>query len=189
MSAAAAPAARGHRDRLLAGMGEAVAELGLQRTTVADVVRRARTSRRTFYEHFEDRDACYLALFDAAVDAQMAEVAAAVRPGAIGDQVDRATAAWLEALAGQPLSASFVRELPALGERGAARQHEALVRFARLLVALVGERADVAPLSEDLALAVVAGLRELVITAVERGRDVHELRPVTARLIRAVIAA
>lgn len=179
-----------HRDRLLAGMAAAVAERGLQRTTVADVVRHARTSRRTFYEHFEDRDACYLALFDAAVDAQMAEVAAAVRPGAIGEQVDRVIAAWLRSLAAQPdLSASFVRDLPALGQRGAARQHEVVERFAGLLVALAHDREDVGPLSRDMALMVVAGLRELVVTAVEHGRDVHELRPVATRLIRAVIAA
>lgn len=182
-------AAPTHRDRLLAGMAAAVAERGLQRTTVADVVRHARTSRRTFYEHFDDRDACYLALFDAAIDTQMAEVAAAVRPGAIGEQVDRVIAAWLSTVATAPdLSASFVRDLPALGERGAARQHAVLERFAGLLVALAQDREDVGPLSHDMALMVVAGLRELVQQAIERGRDVEQLRPVAARLIRAVIA-
>jgi AcrR family transcriptional regulator len=37
-----------HRDRLLAAMADCVRAGGLQRTTVADVVRRARTSGRTF---------------------------------------------------------------------------------------------------------------------------------------------
>ena len=61
-------------------MSESVADKGYRDTTVADVVRIARTSRRSFYEHFDDRDACYLALFDAVNDALMAEVAAAVKP-------------------------------------------------------------------------------------------------------------
>ncbi|MFI5067448.1 MAG: TetR family transcriptional regulator, partial [Streptosporangiales bacterium] len=40
------------RRRLLAGLAEAIRERGFRESTVADVVRHARTSRRTFYEHF-----------------------------------------------------------------------------------------------------------------------------------------
>ncbi|MGK2938338.1 MAG: helix-turn-helix domain-containing protein [Solirubrobacteraceae bacterium] len=42
-------------------MAAAIQERGLAASTVADVVRHARASRRTFYEHFRDRDDCYLA--------------------------------------------------------------------------------------------------------------------------------
>ena len=31
--------------------------------TIADVVRVARVSKRTFYEHFADKEACFLALY------------------------------------------------------------------------------------------------------------------------------
>jgi len=58
---------------------------------LADVVRLARTSRRSFYEHFEDRDACFLALFDATNDAMMRRVAENVDPARSLDvQVDAA---------------------------------------------------------------------------------------------------
>ena len=40
------------RRRLLEGMAAAIRETGYRDATVADVVRHARTSRRTFYEHF-----------------------------------------------------------------------------------------------------------------------------------------
>ncbi len=179
-----------HRDRLLAGMAAAVSERGsLAGTTVADVVRHARTSRRTFYEHFVDRDACYLELFGAAIAAQMQAVNANVRPGPIGEQLESLVSAWLDTLAEAPdLATSFVRDLPGLGARGAEAQAASLERFATLLVELTADRDDVASLSHDIALAVVAGLRELVVTARGQGRDVHELQPVAVQLLRAVSA-
>src|SRR5690348_16174648 len=70
----------GHRERLIAAMAASIVEKGYRDTTVADVVRLARTSRRSFYEHFEDRDACFLALFDTTNDVMMDEIAAAVHP-------------------------------------------------------------------------------------------------------------
>src|SRR5437763_16404106 len=43
------------RSRLLDGLAESIADNGYRNTTVAEIVRRARTSRRTFYEHFSDQ--------------------------------------------------------------------------------------------------------------------------------------
>ncbi len=63
------PAQATHRDRLIAAMAASIEAKGYRETTVADVVRLARTSRRTFYEHFVDRESCFLALFDATNDA------------------------------------------------------------------------------------------------------------------------
>ena len=48
-----------NRERLIAAMAASVEERGYADTTVADVVRLARTSRRTFYEHFQDRADCF----------------------------------------------------------------------------------------------------------------------------------
>ena len=53
---------RSFRQRLLDALEESIAEDGYPNTTVGDVVRRARTSRRTFYEHFSSREACFVAL-------------------------------------------------------------------------------------------------------------------------------
>src|SRR5687768_11081053 len=49
------------RARMLEAITRAVAEKGYARVTVADIVGMAGVSRRTFYEHFEDREACLLA--------------------------------------------------------------------------------------------------------------------------------
>ena len=176
-------------------MSESVAHKGYRETTVADVVRIARTSRRSFYEHFEDRDACYLALFDAVNDTLMAAVAAAVKPEEPWErQVDQALGAYLEAVAAQPaLSQSFVRELPALGKAGSDRQFAVVERFASQLVGLVerGRRdragREAGPLTLDMALMIAGGLRELTVISIQQGRDVREVRPVAGDVIKAIL--
>jgi AcrR family transcriptional regulator len=56
------------RRRLLLAVVELVAEEGLEGASVGRVCKRAGVSRRTFYELFDDREACFLAAFDAAVE-------------------------------------------------------------------------------------------------------------------------
>lgn len=55
------------RARILGAMVELVRERGVGNVTVAHVVARSGVSRRTFYELFEDREACFLAAFEGAV--------------------------------------------------------------------------------------------------------------------------
>src|SRR6185503_15316570 len=50
-----------HRSRLVQGMAIALTEKGYADISVADIVQHARVSKRTFYEHFADKEACYLA--------------------------------------------------------------------------------------------------------------------------------
>lgn len=56
------------RGRMLSSMVEAVAERGAGNVSVAHVVARSGVSRRTFYEIFRDREDCFLAAFDEAVE-------------------------------------------------------------------------------------------------------------------------
>jgi AcrR family transcriptional regulator len=185
----------GHRDRLIAAMAASIEEKGYRDTTVADVVRIARTSRRNFYEHFEDRDACFLSLFDATNDAMMRAVAAAVHPDrTLDEQVDNAVDAYIDNVSQQPaLYASFVRELPGLGQAGAERGLATLERFAALLVTLVdsGRAAQpelsVRPLTFDTAIIIVGGLRELAVISLQRGRDVRELRASAGATVKAIL--
>jgi AcrR family transcriptional regulator len=177
-------------------MAASIEEKGYRETFVGDVVRIARTSRRTFYEQFHDRDACFLAVFDDANDGVIERVASAFQPdGPWEEQVDAALGAYLDAVVARPLLwQSFGRELPALGEQGAARQRAAIARFAELLVSLVesGRRAqpDIAagPLTMDMAIMIVGGVRELIVSAAEQGRDVRKLEPIAGRAIKAMLS-
>jgi AcrR family transcriptional regulator len=187
----------GHRERLIAAMAVSIEERGYRETTVADVVRIARTSRRNFYEHFQDREACFLALFEQTNDAMMAQIAAAVRPEEpLERQVDRALNAYLSNVTAQPaLYRSFVRELPGLGQAGADTQFVVIDRFARLLITLVEsgrrEQPDVVarPLTKDMAVIIVGGLRELMVLSLQQGRDVRELRASAGEAVNAILNA
>jgi AcrR family transcriptional regulator len=55
------------RARIVAGAIEAVAQSGYGELTVAEVIVRAKISRRTFYELFEDREDCFMAAFEEAL--------------------------------------------------------------------------------------------------------------------------
>ncbi|MGZ4169419.1 MAG: TetR/AcrR family transcriptional regulator [Solirubrobacteraceae bacterium] len=193
--AALAAEPTGHRERLIAAMAASIEEKGFRDTTVADVVRIARTSRRNFYEHFADRDACFLALFDATNEAMMRQIADAVRPDRpLDEQVDRAVDAYIDNVAATPaLYRSFVRELPGLGQAGSDRGLATLERFAQMLVGFVesGRLAqpelDLRPLGMDTAVIIVGGLRELLVIALQRGRDMRELRASAAETIKAIL--
>jgi AcrR family transcriptional regulator len=95
---------------LKAGM-EVVGELGFGGMSVARVTARAGVSRRTFYELFEDRDDCFLAVFEEAV----ARVTAIARDAAIGSS-ESPTGSWREQLrAGLAAILLFFGEDPMVG--------------------------------------------------------------------------
>ena len=56
------------RSRVLAAILDVVEEVGYGRMTVARIIARARVSRKTFYDLFSDRDDCFLAVFDLALN-------------------------------------------------------------------------------------------------------------------------
>jgi AcrR family transcriptional regulator len=191
------PEPSAYRQRLIAAMARSIEAKGYRGTSVADVVRLARTSRRTFYEHFEDRDACFLALFEATTGGMMEAIAGAVAvDGDWEGLVDAAIGAYLDSIAARPaLFASFTHELPALGRAGVESARGVGERFVDLLVGLaetgLRERPDVVAraLDRDTAVIIVGGLRELMITALEQRRDVSELRASAASAVKAIVRA
>ncbi|HEV7687975.1 MAG TPA: helix-turn-helix domain-containing protein, partial [Acidimicrobiia bacterium] len=66
------------RGRLVDAMAQIVAEKGYPATTVADVVERAGVSRRTFYEQFADKEACFLAAYDVGLTVVLSRIREAV---------------------------------------------------------------------------------------------------------------
>jgi AcrR family transcriptional regulator len=91
------------RRRLLLAIGEVLAERGLEAATVGRVCEQAGVSRRTFYELFDDRDACLLAAFDRAIEriAQTLEPAYA-REGSWRERLRGALSLLLEQLDAEP---------------------------------------------------------------------------------------
>jgi AcrR family transcriptional regulator len=65
------------RSRLLAAAVGAVEEFGYTDTTVARITERARVSRRTFYDLFDNREECLVAVLEGAVEQITAEISSA----------------------------------------------------------------------------------------------------------------
>ncbi len=190
-------AIEGARERLVCGMNAAVAEKGYGPTTIADVVRHARVSKRTFYEQFDDKEACFLAAYDAASDhviGAMTQASAAAAGEPWDARVERVVVAYLGAMAARPeLTRTFLVEILGAGPRALARRRETMERFADQMVAFCDElRRDepaLRPVPRALATAVVGGINELVLGAAEHGRagQLAELRETAATLIRSVL--
>ncbi len=117
------------RGRLLAAVMQAVAEKGYAAATVADVVERANVSRTTFYEQFQDKEACFLEAFDFGVAFVIGQMRAAW--GELEERDWRAhvrsdLSTFLETLASEP---AFARALhiEVFGAGSAALQRRAQV--------------------------------------------------------------
>ena len=181
------------RQRLLAGMAVAIRECGFRDATVADVVRHARTSRRTFYEHFPSKQACYIALLREANAAMARQIAVAVDQRAPWDvQVRQAIEAWIAvAQSDLALTMSWIRDLPSLGSDARHLQREWLEAF----VVLVKDLTDtpelcavgVAPPSRQLMIMLLGGLRELIATTVEDGGDIGDITEAAVQATQAML--
>jgi AcrR family transcriptional regulator len=164
--------AASQRARLLEAIGRAVAERGYAATTIDHVVRGAGVSKKTFYEHFRDKEDCFLAAFDAA-DEQLFEHVRAAREG-VEDWLGRIRAgvrAYLRWLSGDPaLARVFLIEVAAAGPRAAEHRERARTRYAELMV----RRRDAgsAPVPPQVCEAIVGGVGDIVQRRIrERGAE------------------
>jgi AcrR family transcriptional regulator len=184
-----------HRERLIHGMVAAVAERGYAATTITDVVRHARVSRRTFYEHFDTKEACFLAAYDAVSDAVLAAIAGAAGDAAgWEDRIAAGVRAYLRALASQPAVARvFTVEILTAGPPALARRREVLRRFAGHIQAEVDTAraagAPEQPLGDTPALALAGAVHELVLAALEHdaGEELPALEDDLTGVVTAVV--
>ncbi len=179
------------RQRLLDALEEGIAEDGYPGTTIAEIVRRARTSRRTFYEHFDSRETCFVALLTDANAEQVRQISAAVDATAPWrDQVQQAIEAWISSGESRsPLMLSWIRDVPSLGAAARRLQRDAMENFIEMVQALgdTGEfrAAGVGPVSRQRIIMLLGGLQELAAITVEEGGRVSD---VTEELVHASIS-
>lgn len=124
------------RGRLFDAMAAAVADKGYAAVTVADVVERAEVSRRTFYEQFADKEACFLATYDVGVEFVLGAIRQAVEPIPESDWRGRARASvktFLDVLAAEPYFAwALVIEVMGAGRAALKRHGEIMELFAQV---------------------------------------------------------
>lgn len=181
------------RGRLLEAMAQSVAQQGYAATTVAHVIARAGVSRKTFYEHFPDKRACFLAAWEVGNEILLTQVLAA------GEEADgwrarlRAGAdAFLEVLAAEPdFARSFVIEVLTVGEEALARRAEIIERFAGALAdthaQALAEGADLGPVPPWAFRAAAGAAWELTVEHL-RTRGVEGLVELAPQIERVQLA-
>ena len=166
------------RRRLLDGLAASIEERGYRDSTVADIVRHARTSKRTFYDHFATKEQCFFDLLTANNEELVGTLRDAVDPAAPWqEQVRQAVSAYVGTIEATPaITLSWIRELPALGPAARPLMRRSSGRLAEAIVDLSGgdgfARAGLAPLSATAAVILVGGLRELTAQTVEDNEPV-----------------
>jgi AcrR family transcriptional regulator len=163
--------AESQRERLLVAMADACATKGYAHVAVADVIERAGVSRRSFYEHFSNKEECFLAAYDAGVAGLLdaiAEAEEAARPaGGLLAAARAGTATYLELLADNPAFArTFLIEVLGAGPAALARRDAVHERFAQRLAeahaAIAGAAGGLPAPAPYIFRAAVGAIHELV---------------------------
>jgi AcrR family transcriptional regulator len=184
-----------HRQRLLDGLAEALLTQAYPDITIADIVARARVSKRTFYEQFSSKEACLLALCERLSEQTLSLIVAHYRLDADWvEQLRGVTHAYLSSLQQQPavMRAAYV-DLLTIGTEGLGLRRRMWQRFGDFLVMQVEAfralEPHKRPLTPAMATAVIGGINELILQAIEEGRAgrLSDLTPTVTEFVQAVI--
>ena len=162
------------RGRLLTAFVQLAADRGYDAVTIIDIVTLAGVSKRTFYEHFTDKQDCLVQAFDTV---RMMLVSAVVtEAGPVDDPIKRIEVgmrAYIDALTDLPdFTRLFLNESMSAGRELADRWIESAEMFAGVLARWRSEsrreHPEVPELSPLRALIVISGINELISITVHR---------------------
>ena len=180
------------RTRLLEAAAAVFARAGYADASAEAIAREAGMSKATFYEHFDNKEECILALFDQAAAETLQAMGEATSTAGHDSRkrMEAGAKAFLEMLAEHPNETqTLLVEIIGVGDRGAERRDNILSTFAQ---AIDAENANAARkgsmrrfASSDDAYAIVGAVVELASRQLRRGvpADVRELEPLVERLI------
>ena len=156
------------RDRIVESVIEVVSETGYAGLTVRAVIERAGVSRRTFYEHFSNKEDVFLAVYDVVVERLAADVRLAYTSGrTYPQQVALGLEMFLGRLAEFPALAHVcIVQVLAAGPDALARRAHALQTFCDLIRPEDDGSRRIPPLAVEVA---VGGIYEIVGQHVSSG--------------------
>lgn len=163
---------RHQRERLMSAMLDAVGEQGYVATTVADVLVRAEVSRRTFYEHFNDREDCFLRAYDhVAAILSEAMLDGLRRSARRTDGLRTALDLFLRTVAEHPrMARACLVEVLAVGPRGLVRRDASFAPFEQFVEAGRAAAPDPDAVPPGVGETVVGGIVETVSMRVLHGK-------------------
>jgi AcrR family transcriptional regulator len=173
------------RKRLISAMGELVGENGYAGATVAKVTARAGVSRKAFYQHFANRQECFLAAYDTITAEGRSEVSrayeAAANP-AKGAQL--AIAKLFERAIENPRGVRVALvEAGVVGQAGIERRERLMSEYEGLLRDMLGLPAGPGTVPNPVLRGIVGGLTGVLNAHVRSGR-VQQLRELIPDLVR-----
>ena len=184
------------RGRLICAVADAVASKGYAATTVADIIALAGVSRRTFYEHFDDKEACFLASYDTGAQAIYDAMVASAQGIEGWEQVlDAVFGTWLAFLeADLAFTRAYMVEFWAAGDAARERWMRRRDRTGGLLKTLheMARKEDprIVPVSDTVVAAVVGGVNRVLISHVleNHSEPLTELKPDLIAFIKMSLA-
>jgi AcrR family transcriptional regulator len=187
-----------HRGRLIAAAAQLMGTKGCAAMTVGDIVERARVSRRTFYEHFRDKEDCVLAAGRLGQRFVASRIAAELSGVPLHDWRARLRVSlqtYFETLAAEPrLVRSADAAVTAVGGRALELRAQGLawsVAQMRALNAIARAADPSIPKVDDTELMVlVGGIAEVVREAAREDRieRLPEQAPAVIRLAEAILS-
>lgn len=162
------------RERLIMAMLKAASELGYRETNVQDVIDRAGVSRPTFYEHFANKEDCFLAAFDTSAERLRDKVdLAALKGGEVWrDRMRFGLEELLRFASSEPETArALIVEARAGSVAAVMRRVELLDHFASCLDTQVRELLPEAPVfSMTTATGIIGGVESLLYARLCKGQ-------------------
>jgi AcrR family transcriptional regulator len=176
------------RRRMLAAMVDEAARRGAGNVTVAHVVARSGVSRRTFYEIFEDREDCFLATFDDAIEAAARRVVPAFREGRKWSEKVRSGLIQLLGLFDEDprLARLLIVEALGAGPRALARRRDVVERLSCVVGEGVGASDVGTGLSSLAAEGVVGSVLSVIhgrLTTREPGSLIELVNPLMSMIV------
>lgn len=171
------------RERLIAAMLRATAELGYRDLNVQDVLDRAGVSRPTFYEHFENKEDCFMAAFGAASDRlrKRLETAASEGEESWRDRLRLGLEELLRFVSDEPDAAmTLIVDARAANPAALARRDDLLDHFAACIDTQVRSELSADPPPSAIASAgIVGGIEALLYSRLNKGEtgDLESLLP------------
>lgn len=169
------------RERMITGLVDVVATRGYKDTTVADITKAAGVSRRTFYEHFSDKEECFLAAYGMIADHLLKSMQAATEVFDEWPQKVRAAlGTMLRFLSAEPeLARVYAFEPIAAGGEIANRHRTSMQSLMEILREGRPGRPGAHPLPEVTEETLVGGIFSLIVREIIAGRtgQLEELLP------------
>ena len=164
------------RERILSAVAYVTSAASYAEMSVEDIIVTAGVSRRTFYEHFKNKEDVYLAAYDAVSAQLVGQVVAAVEAAdTFADQCAAGLRAFLEFAASEPAFARMcIVEVLAAGPEAIKRRNATMQAFAALIHSKAEELLEGKIPPPLTAETVVGGIYEVVYTRVLRG-EIQEL--------------